>query len=230
MTGAGEAPTAAGEQTRSVRTGVLIHPASARGGRFLVLPHPRTGIPTYYLHSDPSEPSTSTSTSGSGSSSNHSGAGRLFELSTLKDGKYDRSWMISNLNEVVSSGQLEILAEVDVRFLVVSLLYGALADGKFRSHEDTFDQIALAMHSARTDEMAAAIPALKAQLNPAAGETTQSEAVQQEWTDLVTFGNLPITKAALKDIADVQGTPSTPLTPSVHLYPAVSTACENELH
>ena len=179
-----------------MRTGVLIHPETARDGRFLLLPHPRTTVPSYFLHSE---------TSGSSTISN-AGLGEMFELSTLKDAKYDRTWMISGLNQVISSGQLEILSKVDVRFLVISLLYCALSDGKFRSHEDTFDQIALALHSRRRAEMFESIPELKAKLNEkGAIDGDESGGVQQEWTDILTFGNLPLVKAALEEVADVQG-------------------------
>ncbi|CDW98107.1 hypothetical protein [Sporisorium scitamineum] len=174
-------------ETRSMRRGVLIHPTTAQSGRFLILPHPRTFVPTYYLYS-PSSPSSS---------------GELFELSTLTDSKYDRSWMISHLNQVISSGQLDILSRVDARFLVISLLYSVLGgDAKFRSREDTFDQIALVLQAKRREQMKEAIPALKVE---------EGKGVQEEWTDVVAFGNLPLVTKALEDVADVEGAlPSIP--------------------
>lgn len=172
-----------------MRTGVLIHPTTARSGRFLTLPHPRTLVPTYYLFSSSSDSSSSD--------------GELYELSTLSDSKFDRSWMISHLNQVISSGQLDILSRVDARFLVVSLLYNVLGgDGKYRSREDTFEQIALVLQAQRSERMKQAIPEMKA------AEATQEEGedgLQQEWTDIVAFGNLPLIKKALEDVADVQG-------------------------
>ncbi|CDU23257.1 uncharacterized protein SPSC_01886 [Sporisorium scitamineum] len=171
-------------ETRSMRRGVLIHPTTAQSGRFLILPHPRTFVPTYYLYS-PSSPSSS---------------GELFELSTLTDSKYDRSWMISHLNQVISSGQLDILSRVDARFLVISLLYSVLGgDAKFRSREDTFDQIALVLQAKRREQMKEAIPALKVE---------EGKGVQEEWTDVVAFGNLPLVTKALEDVADVEDLPN----------------------
>lgn len=204
------APTsdaAATSEMRSMRTGVLIHPDTARDGRFLILPHPRTGIPTYYLFS-------TLHRSDSGTTTSDADLGQLLELSTLKDARYDRSWMISGLNQVVASAQLEILSRVDVRFLVVSMLYSALDDGKFRSLEDTFEQIALTLHSRRKDELVDAIQAVKTRISQGtttAGTEVEEDGVQQEWTDLLTFGTLPIVKQALTEVADVQGEPT--LTP-----------------
>lgn len=179
-----------------MRNGVLLHPGTARDGRCLILPHPRTQVPTYYLYSEnaPKPSSASSDTS----------KGELFELSTLKDTKYDRSWMISGVNEVISSGQLEILSRVDVRFLVTSLLYSVLVDSKFRSLEDIFEQIALGLHGKRKEEMIDSIVALKSDLGEGEGGDGKGS-VQQEWTDIVTFGNLPIVKDALQEVADVQG-------------------------
>ncbi|SPC63651.1 uncharacterized protein UHOD_01005 [Ustilago sp. UG-2017b] len=187
------------EQSRSMRNGVLLHPGTARDGRCLILPHPRTQVPTYYLYSEnaPKPSSASSDTS----------KGELFELSTLKDTKYDRSWMISGVNEVISSGQLEILSRVDVRFLVTSLLYSVLVDSKFRSLEDIFEQIALGLHGKRKEEMIDSIVALKSDLGEGEGGDGKGS-VQQEWTDIVTFGNLPIVKDALQEVADVQDLPN----------------------
>lgn len=191
------------ETTQSMRTGVLIHPETAQDGRFLILPHPRTAVPTYYLHSD----------APAGSSSPVPSNGELFELSTLKDGKYDRSWMFSNLNQVISSGQLEILSRIDVRFVVISLLYSALGDGKFRSLEDTFEQIALALYGRRKEDMVESIPALKAKLSEGGGSEGEEDDVQQDWSDIITFGKLPLVKKALEEVADVQGKFSSPTLP-----------------
>ncbi|SNX81964.1 uncharacterized protein MEPE_00669 [Melanopsichium pennsylvanicum] len=189
-----------GDKSWSMRTGVLIHHSSARSGRFLILPHPRTSVPTYYLHSD---------TLSSSSSSSFTGLSELYELSTLKDGKFDRSWMISDLNQVISSGQLEILSRVDARFLVISLIYSALEDGKFRSHEDTFEQIALVLQGRRKEEMVESIPSLKAKLSET-GSTDQGEqdGLHLEWSDVVTFGNLALVQKALNEVADVQDLPN----------------------
>lgn len=183
------AASSAQQATRSMRTGVLIHPSTAHSGRFLVLPHPRTLVPTYYL-------SASSSTSSSISTD------QLYELSTLQDSKHDRSWMISRLNQVISSGQLDILSRIDARFLVVSLLYSVLGDGKYRSREDMFEQIALELHVRRSEELCEAIPELKARL--ATGKDS-AEGQQNEWTDVVVFEKLEVTKRALEDVADVQG-------------------------
>jgi hypothetical protein len=179
----------------------LIHPDLAHGGRFLVLPHPRTGIPTYYLHS--SHASASASTAGSNAAS---ADGELFELSTIKDTKHDRSWMVSGVNTVVSAGQLEVLSRVDVRFLVISLLYSALGDRKFRSLEDTFEQIALGLYAKRSDEAVEAVAALKAST-----EAKDADA-SREWSDILTFGSLPLVHTALAQVADVQGKPLLPQT------------------
>lgn len=198
---------ATSEMSRTMRTGVLIHPDTARDGRFLILPHPRTGIPTYYLYSTAHRSDLGTTTS-------DADLGQLLELSTLKDARYDRSWMISGLNQVVASAQLEILSRVDVRFLIVSMLYSALDDAKFRSLEDTFEQIALTLHSRRKDELVDAIQAVKtrtSQGTTTAGTEVEEDGVQQEWTDLLTFGTLPIVKQALTEVSDVQGEPA--LTP-----------------
>lgn len=120
--------------------------------------------------------------------------------------------MISNLNQVISSGQLEILSPVDVRFLVIALLYTALGgDGKFRSHEDTFEQIALALQGKRREELEGEIPALKARLNEdgagtgAGANDGEAGEVQREWSDVIAFGNLELVKKALEEVADVQG-------------------------
>ncbi len=177
------------------RTSVLIHPNLAQGGRFLVLPHPRTGIPTYYLHS--SHANASASTAGTDATS---ADGELFELSTIKDTRYDRSWMVSGVNTVVSAGQLEVLSRVDVRFLVISLLYSALGDRKFRSLEDTFEQISLGLFAKRSDEAVEAVAALKA----ASTEAKDADA-SREWSDILTFGSLPLVYTALTQVADVQG-------------------------
>ncbi|SPO21235.1 uncharacterized protein UTRI_00712 [Ustilago trichophora] len=186
------------ETIQSMRTGVLVHPENAQDGRFLVLPHPRTAVPTYYLHSDV--------TTGSGSSASWNG--ELFELSSLKDGKYDRCWMVSNLNQVISSGQLEILSRIDVRFVVISLLHSALGDGKFRSLEDTFEQIALVLYGRRKEDMVESIPALKAKLSEGGASEGEEDGVQQDWSDIITFGKLPLVKKALEEVADVQDLPN----------------------
>ncbi|SJX60683.1 uncharacterized protein SRS1_11911 [Sporisorium reilianum f. sp. reilianum] len=165
--------------TRSIRTGVLLHPTTAHSGRFLVLPHPRTLVPTYYLHC----PATGSAAQG-----------ELYELSTLSDIKYERSWMLSRLNCVVGAGQLDIVSRVDVRFVVVALLCALGGDGKFRSVEDTFEQVALVLQARRSEALCAAVP-----------EVT---AAQHEWTDIVAFGNLPLVKRALQDVADVQDLPN----------------------
>ncbi|KAJ9476554.1 Ribonuclease H2 subunit B [Pseudozyma hubeiensis] len=170
-----------GPATRSMRTGVLINPTTATSGRLLILPHPQTLIPTYYLASPSS--------------------GELYELSTLQDSKHDRTWMISQLNQVVSSGQLDILSRVDARFLVVSLLHSVLDDGKYRSREDLFEQAAQKLYSRRKEELRSAIPELKK-----GGDEDDVE--QQEWLDVVTFGNLDLVKTALEDVADVQDLPT----------------------
>lgn len=211
-------PSISTEQTRSLRTGVLIHPEAACDGRCLILPHPRTQIPTYFLYS---------CTSGDSNAASGTSKGELFELSSLKDTKYDRSWMISGVNQVISSGQLEILSRMDMRFLVISLLYSALEDSKFRSLEDTFEQIALVLHGKRKEEITESVAALKGKLGEGEGGEADN-GVQQEWTDIVTFGNLPIVKDALQEVADMEGKSlsslsfatylcAAPLTPSILL-------------
>ncbi|EST06563.1 Ribonuclease H2, subunit B [Kalmanozyma brasiliensis GHG001] len=180
MTATHPTPSQPTAETRSMRTGVLIHPSHAQSGRFLVLPHPRTLVPTYYL----SLPSSSSSAAG------------LLELTTLQDTRYSRSWMLSHLNQVLSSGQLEILAPVDVRFLLISLL--SLLSGGYRSVEDCFEQVALDLWANRKEALSSSVPEVKA----------AEGGMEEVWSDVVAFGNLDGVQEAMRDVCDTQTLPT----------------------
>lgn len=159
-----------------MRTGILIHPSTAPSGRFLVLPHPRTLLPTYYLSSTT----------------------ELFELTTLSDTRYSRSWMLTHLNQVISSGQLEIVSPIDPRFLVISWLYSVLGDGKFRSREDGFEEVAMELLRRRKDALSEAIPETK----------TSADGGEEGWNDILTLSARPLVTTALKQVCDTQSLPT----------------------
>ncbi|KLO16903.1 hypothetical protein SCHPADRAFT_913867 [Schizopora paradoxa] len=98
-------------------------------GHFLRLPHPRTGLPTLFLHNQSSGTQTSS----------------IVEVQMVSPDA-GRSWFLGQ-NEVISDvdGKLVLMTPVDPAFLLFPILQAAFPSGtatSFRTLEDIFEQAA----------------------------------------------------------------------------------------
>ncbi|PWN53978.1 hypothetical protein IE53DRAFT_337920 [Violaceomyces palustris] len=150
---------------------LLAYPESAfasdsKGKRLLVLPHPRTGNPSYFLPYHPSEsphPTGSSDQSGGDRDLKGESEGGILQLQVIRQDKSERSWFISGADDDDGDGALHLLTPIDPIFLLLPILYSVMSDAKppFLPLEDLFDQAALNLYRSRISKHAERMDRIK---------------------------------------------------------------------
>ncbi|CAO1633355.1 unnamed protein product [Sympodiomycopsis kandeliae] len=111
--------------------------ASDKKPRFLLLPHPRTGLPTYFLPAR------------SAAAVDQQGYDELYELQAIRSDKKSRSWFLNGgqadqevlkKGYVIQDGTLHLLLRIDPTFLLLNLLSYTLTSSTYLSVEDLFEE------------------------------------------------------------------------------------------
>ncbi|CAO1621763.1 unnamed protein product [Parajaminaea phylloscopi] len=179
---------------------LLTSATSSEDRPCLLLPHPRTSLPAYFILDDDGE--------------------AIYELQGLKGEKKIRSWFLYGSGEsgestgneagkgwVIEDGTLQMVSRIDPLFLLLALFDPPddAASTSYLPPDDLFESAAARHYTRRAQAYNASLPkeGTDARVEESGGNSNST------WDDIVAFGSSRAGRAALDRCSDTQDLDST---------------------